>query len=54
MKNIEKKPGTSELLDWIHALTLSGIAAEQLEEKLPFAGILIKKDNDMKIVNEEW
>ena len=28
VKNIEKKPGTSELLDWVHALTLSGISPQ--------------------------
>lgn len=54
VRNLEKKPGTSELLDWLHALTLSGITPEQIEEKLPFAGILLKKDNDMKLVNESW
>lgn len=54
IKNIEKKPGTSELLDWIHALKLSGITPEQMEEKLPFAGILIKKDCDMNLINENW
>lgn len=52
MRNLEKKPGTSELLDWLHALTLSGIDPEQIEKKLPFAGILIKKDNDMKLLQD--
>ena len=54
VKNIEKKPGTSELLDWVHALALSGISPQQIEEKLPFAGILLKKDNDLKIISENW
>lgn len=49
LKNIEKKPGTSELIDWLHALTLSDIEPELLKEKLPFAGILLKKDNDLKL-----
>ena len=54
VKNIEKKPGTSELLDWVHALTLSGISPQQIEEKLPFAGILLKKDNDLKMISQNW
>ena len=54
MRNLEKKPGMSELLDWVHALTLSGISPEQIKERLPFAGILIKKDNDMKLIHENW
>ena len=54
VKNIEKKPGTSELLDWVHALTLSGISPQQIEEKLPFAGILLKIDNDLKMISQNW
>lgn len=53
LKNIEKKPGTSELIDWLHALTLSGIRPEQIEKKLPFAGLLLKKDHDLKLIEEE-
>ncbi len=53
LKNIEKKPGTSELIDWLQALTLSGIEPELLKEKLPFAGILLKKDNDLKAAMQE-
>ena len=53
MKDIEKKPGTSELIDWLYALTLSGISAEQIEKKLPFAGILLKKDHDLELVNQD-
>lgn len=52
LKDIEKKPGTSELLDWIYALTLSGISPEQIEEKLPFAGVLLKKDQDLRRVRD--
>ncbi len=45
---LKKKPGTGELLDWIKALTLSGICTDRLIEELPLAGFLIKKDEDME------
>lgn len=44
---IQKKPATSELVDWVRALTLSGIAAERIEAELPFAGVLLKKNEDL-------
>ncbi len=42
-----KKPTTSELLDWIQALQIGGIDPTLLEKELPFAGVLIKKTEDM-------
>lgn len=46
LPGLMKKPATSELLDWILALQLGGIPEELLKEKLPFAGILLKKTED--------
>ena len=54
MDSIEKKPSTSELVDWIRALSLSGIPAERLEKELPFAGILLKKDKDLTAVKRRF
>ena len=48
MDDIEKKPSTSELVDWIHALMLSGIPQEDILQKIPFAGVLLKKDRDLE------
>ncbi len=45
-----KKPGTSELLDWVQALTVGGISPEQVREELPFLGVLIKKDQDFETI----
>lgn len=42
-----KKPSTSELLDWLQALRIGGIAPERLEKELPFAGVLLKKTEDL-------
>lgn len=47
MSGLRKKPSTSELIDWMHALELGGISAERLREALPFAGVLLKKDEDL-------
>jgi MoxR-like ATPase len=44
---LRKKPSTSELLDWIAALTVSGIDAGDLERRLPFLGVLLKTEGDI-------
>lgn len=49
-RDIRKKPSTSELIDWINALQIGGISADTLREKLPFVGVVVKKDEDMAIV----
>lgn len=52
IKDIQKKPGTSELLDWIAALKTAGIQAEQLVQELPFPGVLLKKEDDFKMAKK--
>ena len=47
LKDIRKKPSTSELIDWLQALLLSGIDPEKIREELPFIGVLLKKDEDL-------
>lgn len=47
IKDIRKKPSTSELIDWIQALQLGGIEPEKIRAELPFIGVLLKKDEDM-------
>ncbi len=47
---LQKKPSTSELLDWVQALTAGGIKPEHIIDQLPFLGVLIKKDQDFKTV----
>lgn len=48
MREIKKKPSTSELIDWINALQLGGISADTIKEKLPFIGTVVKKDEDLE------
>jgi len=44
---LRKKPSTSELVDWIAALKRAGVNSRDLDESLPFLGVLIKREQDM-------
>jgi MoxR-like ATPase len=50
--DLRKKPSTSELLDWINALQLSGLPTDRLRQDLPLASFLIKKDEDLEEVKK--
>lgn len=50
---LRKKPSTSELIDWIQALIVGGITAAQLEDRLPFLGVLLKKESDVAVALKE-
>ena len=52
LKDIRKKPSTSELIDWLQALLLSGIDPEKIREELPFIGVLLKKDEDLNTLQK--
>jgi MoxR-like ATPase len=46
---LRKPPSTSELVDWLSALRMSGIdAAKLLGSGLPFLGTLLKKEQDVE------
>ena len=45
--NIQKKPSTSEVIDWIRALELGGVPSWKIKEAVPFAGVLLKKNEDI-------
>ena len=47
LRDIEKKPSTSELVDWLRALAVGGVELERITEDIPFAGVLLKKDKDL-------
>ena len=46
VEGFRKKPSTSELLDWIQALIIGGIAPEKVSKQIPFLGTLLKKESD--------
>lgn len=50
LRNIRKKPSTSELIDWINALQIGGISADTIRSALPFVGVVVKKDEDLETV----
>lgn len=47
LADLQKKPSTSELLDWLQALTIGGIKPEQIGEDVPFLGVMLKKNQDL-------
>ncbi len=52
MKEIQKRPSTSELLDWLQALVLSGIPLAKIKEEIPYVGVLLKKNQDIETMFE--
>jgi MoxR-like ATPase len=52
MNDLQKKPSTSELLDWIQALMVSGVSVEDLSDRMPFVGVLLKKNEDIEVMQE--
>jgi MoxR-like ATPase len=48
---LRKPPSTSELIDWVSALRHGGIdPAKLLGAGLPFLGVLLKKEQDVAMV----
>ncbi len=45
--DLQKNPSTSELLDWVQALSIGGMSPERIRETMPFAGVLLKKTEDL-------
>ena len=52
MDDLQKKPSTSELLDWIQALMISGVDIRNIKEEMPFVGVLLKKNQDIYVMHE--
>ena len=53
MRQIQKKPSTSELLDWIQALSLGGADVKEITSKIPYIGVLLKKNQDIDAVRDK-
>jgi MoxR-like ATPase len=49
---LRKKPSTSELIDWLQALIVGGISVKAIEKELPFVGTLLKKKEDVDLVEK--
>jgi len=44
---LQKKPSTSELIDWVQALQVGGVRHDDIVAAMPFLGVLLKKDHDV-------
>jgi MoxR-like ATPase len=49
---LRKKPSTSELIDWLQALIAGGISPKTVEKEIPFLGTLLKKKEDIDLVEK--
>lgn len=47
---LRKKPSTSELLDWLVVLARAGADPEEIANRMPFLGTLIKQEQDLATV----
>ena len=54
ISGIQKQPSTSELLDWIQALRITGVSLQSIEKEVPFAGVLLKKNEDLETLSKRW
>jgi MoxR-like ATPase len=52
LRDIQKKPGTAELVDWLRALSKRDVPAEEIAREIPFEGVLLKKDEDIERMEE--
>jgi MoxR-like ATPase len=52
LKDIRKKPSTSELIDWIRALLIGGMDPERIRQEMPMLGVLVKKDEDLAAIKK--
>ena len=52
MTGLQKKPSTSELIDWVQALQVGGLRHEDIVATMPFLGVLLKKDHDVEVAVE--
>ena len=52
LRGIEKKPSTSELVDWLRAMVAGGVDPDRIAREIPFAGVLLKKDKDLQTLRK--
>jgi MoxR-like ATPase len=46
---LQKRPSTSELIDWVQALVIAGVPAERVVAELPFLGVVLKTPHDIEM-----
>lgn len=48
--DLQKRPSTSELIDWLQALVVGGVNPARIQKELPFLGVLLKKNEDLDLL----
>ncbi len=54
LPQIKKKPSTSEIIDWLQALIHGGVNADRVLQEIPYAGVLLKKTEDLEALRRNW
>lgn len=54
LPSIKKKPSTSEIIDWIQAIRHGGVDVNRIVKEVPYLGVLLKKNEDMDILRQNW
>ena len=49
-EQLEKKPATAELLDWIRVLMRAGVSPEDVRLPVPFSSALLKTKRDLELI----
>ncbi len=49
ISGLQKRPSTSELIDWVQVLAGGGVPPKEIRRRLPFMGVLLKKDRDVEL-----
>ncbi|MGC6508790.1 MAG: AAA family ATPase [Myxococcota bacterium] len=47
---LRKKPSSSELLDWLMVLSRAGAKVDDIVNKMPYMGALIKREHDLGVI----
>ncbi len=48
-EGLQKRPSTSELIDWVQALVIAGVPPDRVLAELPFLGVVLKTPHDVEM-----
>ena len=52
IEGLRKKPSSSELLDWLMVLIRMGASVDDVANRMPYLGTLIKKERDLELLQK--
>ena len=53
IEGLRKKPSSSELLDWLRVLVRSGASVDDVANRMPYLGTLIKRERDLELLRRQ-